>query len=153
MWILWISMTAYKNCFDISIPVGCTAMFYEFLICITMSIADSIVSVTHDCGGEFVGCYMGQLKCSVKSLSRCQSVHYKMNMEPRSPKWEPWHHLFYVGQILFFWDHVILNLDYHVIVVGYMNIQLLFSTGLLRNYYTDFAHWLCRNTGASSQIW
>jgi len=42
-----------------------------------------------------------------------------------------------VGQMLFFWDFIILNLDCLVTVVGYMNIQLLFSTVLLRNYYAD----------------
>jgi len=42
-----------------------------------------------------------------------------------------------VGQMLFFWDCIILNLDCLVTVVGYMNIQLLFSTVFLRNYYTD----------------
>ena len=39
-----------------------------------------------------------------------------------------------VGQMLFFLDYIILNLDCLVTVVGYMNIQLLFSTVLLRNY-------------------
>ena len=40
-----------------------------------------------------------------------------------------------VGQMLFFWDRITLNLDCQVTVVGHLNIQLLFSTVLLRNYH------------------
>ena len=44
-----------------------------------------------------------------------------------------------VGQMLFFWNYIILNLDCLVTVVGYMNIHLPFSTVLLRNFNANLA--------------